>query len=96
MTLAFPRSTTPCSRDSSVGAKVTVAVTGLLLVAYTVAHMIGNLKVFSGQDSINAYAYFLKHDLGALIWVARAGLLAVFVLHLTLAVRLTKRSSAAR
>ena len=58
--------------------------------------MIGNLKVFSGPDSVNGYAHFLKHDLGLLLWLARAGLLAIFVLHLALAIRLTLRSKAAR
>jgi succinate dehydrogenase / fumarate reductase cytochrome b subunit len=58
--------------------------------------MIGNLKLFQGPDAINAYAYFLKHSLGALIWIARAGLLAIFVLHLSLAIRLMRRSRAAR
>ena len=82
--------------DSSVGAKILVALTGLGLVSFVVFHMIGNLKVFQGPDAINAYAYFLKHSLGALIWIARAGLLAIFVLHLALAIRLTLRSRAAR
>ena len=82
--------------DSTVGAKVLVALTGLGLVGFVVFHMIGNLKVFQGPDAINAYAYFLKHNLGALIWVARGGLLAIFALHLALAVRLQARSRAAR
>ena len=82
--------------DSSVGAKITVALTGLGLVGYTLAHLIGNLKVFSGPDSINGYAYFLKHDLGIILWLLRAGLLGIFVLHLTLAFRLMLRSRAAR
>jgi succinate dehydrogenase / fumarate reductase cytochrome b subunit len=82
--------------DSSVGAKILVALTGLALVTFTIVHMIGNLKVFQGPEAINKYAYFLKHDLGVLIWVARAGLLAVFVLHLGLAIRLKLRSAAAR
>ena len=82
--------------DSSVGAKITVALSGLGLVTFSIFHMIGNLKVFSGPDAINAYASFLKHDLGLLIWIARAGLLGIFVLHLTLAIRLALRSKAAR
>jgi succinate dehydrogenase / fumarate reductase, cytochrome b subunit len=82
--------------DSSVGAKITVALTGLGLVIFTIFHMIGNLKMFSGPDSVNAYAHFLKHDLGLLLWIARGGLLAIFVLHLTLAIRLSLRSKAAR
>lgn len=82
--------------NSSVGAKIVVALTGLSLVTFLVFHMIGNLKVFSGPDAINAYAYFLKHDLGALIWIARAGLLALFLLHLALAIRLKLKARAAR
>ncbi len=82
--------------DSTVGSKVLVALTGLGLVGFVVFHMIGNLKIFQGQDAINSYAYFLKHNLGALIWIARAGLLGIFLLHLTLAIRLTVRSRAAR
>ncbi len=82
--------------ESSVGSKILVALTGISLVGFAVIHMIGNLKVFQGPDAINAYAYFLKHSLGALIWIARAGLLGVFVLHLVLALRLQLRSRAAR
>lgn len=82
--------------DSSVGGKVLVGLTGLGLVGFVVFHMIGNLKLFQGPDAINGYAYFLKHDLGVLIWVARAGLLGLFILHLTLALRLTLRARAAR
>jgi succinate dehydrogenase / fumarate reductase, cytochrome b subunit len=82
--------------DSSVGAKILVALSGLGLTGFVVFHMIGNLKVFQGPQAINNYAYFLKHDLGALIWVARAGLLAIFLLHIVLAVRLKLRSVAAR
>lgn len=82
--------------DSSVGAKILVALTGTALTLFVVFHMIGNLKVLQGPDAINGYAYFLKHDLGALIWLARGGLLLAFVLHLALALRLKLRSVAAR
>jgi succinate dehydrogenase / fumarate reductase cytochrome b subunit len=58
--------------------------------------MIGNLKLFQGPEAINHYADFLKHDIGVLLWIARVGLLAIFVLHLSLAIRLKLRSSAAR
>lgn len=82
--------------DSSVGGKILVGLTGAGLVTFVVAHLIGNLKLFQGPDAINRYAYFLKHDLGVLIWIARTGLLAVFVLHLALAVRLQLKAKAAR
>lgn len=82
--------------DSSVGAKLTVGMTGALLVVFVVFHMIGNLKLFQGPEAINAYAYFLKHSLGVLLWIGRAGLLVLFVLHVVLAVRLKRRAVAAR
>ena len=81
--------------ESSVGSKVLVALTGTGLAAFVIFHMIGNLKLFQGPDAINSYAYFLKHNLGALIWVARGGLLAIFALHLALAIRLKRRAIAA-
>lgn len=82
--------------DSSVGAKILVALCGLGLVLFVIFHMIGNLKVFQGRDAVNGYAYFLKHDLGMMLWIARGGLLAIFILHIVLAVRLKLRSVAAR
>ena len=81
---------------SSVGQKMLVAITGASLVGFLFFHMLGNLKMFSGRESINAYAHFLKHDLGAIIWIARGGLLALFATHLFLAIRLKLRAKAAR
>ncbi|HKB02225.1 MAG TPA: succinate dehydrogenase cytochrome b subunit [Gemmataceae bacterium] len=83
---------------SSVGMKVTTAVTGILLTGFVIVHLIGNLKVLpalGGQEAINAYAKFLK-DLGPLLWIARGALLAVFVLHIYLGLTLAMRAGAAR
>jgi succinate dehydrogenase / fumarate reductase cytochrome b subunit len=81
---------------STVGQKVIVAATGLALTTFLIFHMIGNLKMFSGPDSINAYAYFLQHELGALLWVARGGLLTLFAAHIGLSLYLHAKSTAAR
>jgi succinate dehydrogenase / fumarate reductase, cytochrome b subunit len=81
---------------SSVGSKILVALTGAGLVTFVVFHLIGNLKLFQGREAINHYADFLKHDLGLLIWIARAGLLTIFVLHVALAIRLKRSAVAAR
>ncbi|WP_088259125.1 succinate dehydrogenase cytochrome b subunit [Fimbriiglobus ruber] len=93
---ASPTAWTGTYLGSSVGSKILVALTGLGLTTFVVFHMIGNLKMFAGRESINAYAYFLKHDLGALIWIARAGLLGIFAVHIWLALRLKARTAAAR
>ncbi len=80
---------------SSIGGKATMAVTGLLLFGFVVAHLLGNLQLLSGPDAINGYAKML-HDLGPLLWVARLGLLGVFVLHVVTGVRLARMNRAAR
>lgn len=80
---------------SSIGGKVTMAVTGLLLFGFVVSHLLGNLLLLRGPDKINAYAKWL-HDLGPLLWVMRIGLLVVFVLHVLTAIRLSKANKDAR
>ena len=83
---------------TSVGMKATTAVTGFLLTGFVIVHLIGNLQVLpvmGGRDAINSYARFLK-DLGPMLWIARGGLLAVFALHVYLALTLAMRASAAR
>lgn len=81
--------------DSSIGGKYLVAVTGLLLTGFVVFHMLGNLQVFLGRDAFNHYAQSLK-NLGPLLWVARGGLLTLFVVHVILALKLKKRGADAR
>lgn len=81
---------------STVGQKLLVGLTGILLVGFLVFHMAGNLKMFSGPEAMNEYAHFLKHSIGVWLWVARGGLLLLFMTHLFLALRLRLRAGAAR
>jgi succinate dehydrogenase / fumarate reductase cytochrome b subunit len=88
--------------NSSVGAKFAVAVTGLLLVGFVLAHMLGNIQVLIGlfdrelaRDLLNSYAEHLK-GLGPILWVFRIGLLLVLIVHLSLALRLFVRNREAR
>lgn len=81
--------------STSVGMKATTAITGFLLTGFVIVHLIGNLKVFAGPDAINGYAKFLK-DLGPGLWLARGALLAIFLVHLVLALTLAVRALAAR
>ena len=70
-----------------VGKKAVMAVTGLVLVGYVVAHMIGNLQIFLGPERINHYAELL-HSAGPLLWCARLVLLAAVGLHVITALQL--------
>jgi succinate dehydrogenase / fumarate reductase cytochrome b subunit len=80
---------------SSVGAKQIMAATGLGLLLFALFHMVGHLGMFSGRDAYNSYAHFLQ-TLGALKWLARAGLLALVAIHVAMAVVLVRGNLAAR
>jgi len=79
-----------------------MAVTGLVMLLYLVAHMLGNLKIFFGPGDFNGYAGWLR-TIGApvlhrtwFLWLVRAGLLASVVLHGVAAYQLSRRDLAAR
>ena len=55
---------------STIGRKIVMAVTGIVLTVYVVGHMAGNLLVFRGPDAINAYAHFLNRS-AVLLWAVR-------------------------
>ena len=59
---------------SSVGKKSVMAVTGVIFLLYVVAHMIGNLKIFFGQETFDAYSEHLR-SLGAEIFEKRESVL---------------------
>ncbi len=80
---------------SSLTSMYVMAVTGLILMLFVLVHMAGNLLIFSGRDSLNAYAYGLEEH-SALLWAARAVLLLVFVIHIATGVLLTLQSRAVR
>lgn len=83
--------------QSSIGKKLVVAVTGLAMVLFLAGHLTGNLLIYAGREAFNEYAEFLHNaGHGALIWVARIGLLVVVVLHVWATVLLTRENKAAR
>jgi len=80
---------------STVGKKIVMGVTGLVMIGFLLAHVTANLLSFQGPLKINAYSAFL-HSTGELLWVARGILLLSLVLHVVAAVQLTLLDRAAR
>jgi succinate dehydrogenase / fumarate reductase cytochrome b subunit len=80
---------------TSVGSKYVMALTGLGLILFVLGHMAGNLLIYRGKESLNAYAHALETS-PVLLWTARTGLLAIFVIHILLGIRLTRQNMAAR
>src|SRR5271169_3551364 len=81
--------------SSVIGKKVVMAVTGAVLILFVIMHMVGNLKIFSGQEEINAYSRFLREvgwpelGYGQLLWIVRSVLFVCVILHITAATQLT-------
>ncbi len=83
--------------ESSVGRKLVMAVTGIVLFGFVVGHMIGNLQVYLGPAALNHYAELLRElGHGGVIWVVRGVLLAAVGLHVWAAVTLALENRAAR
>ena len=72
-----------------------MAVTGLALVGFVIAHLLGNLQIFLGPEPLNRYGHFLQTT-PELVWPLRIGLLAMIVLHIVAAIALTRQNRAAR
>ncbi len=92
---------------SVIGKKVVVAVTGIILFAYVVGHMAGNLKSFLGTNAegvpeVDVYAHFLRtvgeplFGYGELLWIVRFFLLIAVVLHIVTVIHLTVVNRTAR
>ncbi|MEA3187097.1 MAG: succinate dehydrogenase / fumarate reductase, cytochrome b subunit [Chthoniobacter sp.] len=85
--------------QSSIGKKWIVALTGLVLIAYVLGHLVGNLQIFLPANEnvrqINQYGHFL-HSLGLGLWAVRIFLIACFVLHIFTTVQLAMQNRAAR
>jgi len=85
--LAFARST--------IGRKVIMAVTGLLLVGFVTGHVAGNLLVFKGPEALNGWSAFLKSSMPVL-WTVRLVLLAAVGLHIWAALTLIRLNQVSR
>ncbi len=87
---------------TSIGKKVIMAGSGLVLLLFVIGHMIGNLKAFLSAQELNTYAEFLRR-MGepifphtVLLWIVRVVVGAAFILHVYFAIDLSIRSRQAR
>jgi succinate dehydrogenase / fumarate reductase cytochrome b subunit len=93
---------TPSWVDNTVGKKMLMAVSGLILWGFVILHMLGNLKIYQGAAAFNHYAEWLRtvgaplFGRGQLLWLARVILLAAVAVHLVVAFQLVRKSWAAR
>ncbi len=87
---------------TTVGKKILMAVSGLILWGFVIGHMVGNLKVYQGPAAFNHYAEGLRtfgapfFGRGQLLWLARLTLLFAVGVHIVAAFQLVRKSRAAR
>jgi len=87
---------------STIGKKIVMAVTGLLMLAFVVVHMAGNLKIFFGEAEFDSYAHWLRtigepivHETWFL-WIQRTVLTVALVAHIWAAASLSRQDLKAR
>ena len=80
---------------STIGKKIAMAVSGILLVGFLVSHVVSNLTIFADPAHLDAWGRFLRST-GPLLWVARGGLIALAVIHIVAAIQLVGRDAEAR
>jgi succinate dehydrogenase / fumarate reductase cytochrome b subunit len=87
---------------SAVGKKYVMALTGIAIMGFVFAHMVGNLKMYMGAEEFNHYGEFLRELLVPILprtmalWLMRIGLIAAFALHIHSAYGLTRINQSAR
>ncbi len=81
--------------QTTVGKKVVMATTGLIMVLFLISHMISNVLIFSSPEHLDRYAAWLR-SLGPLLWAVRIILLVSLLLHIWAAWQLTRRAHGAR
>ncbi|MGY1639929.1 succinate dehydrogenase cytochrome b subunit [Geodermatophilus sp. SYSU D00703] len=96
------RRTPKAAKTSSVFKKIVMAISGIILVLYLIAHMIGNLKAFTGRESFNHYSEWIR-TIGepavpaqTTLWIIRVVLLVAVVAHIWAAISLWRQAKRAR
>jgi succinate dehydrogenase / fumarate reductase cytochrome b subunit len=103
--IAKPRRRAPWPVEfyrSAVGKKWSMALSGIILMGFVIAHLIGNLKLYLGRGEIDLYGEALRNMPGhllprtVLLWTIRIVLIAAFAVHIQAAVALTRMNQKAR
>ena len=87
---------------TAVGKKYAMAVSGIMMLGFVFAHMVGNLKMYLGPNDFNHYAEFLRELLVPILprtvalWLMRVGLIGAVLVHVHAAYSLTVMNRNAR
>ncbi|MBT3837838.1 MAG: succinate dehydrogenase cytochrome b subunit [Thiotrichales bacterium] len=78
---------------TSIGRKLVMALSGVVLLLFVVGHMVGNMTIYISPAAINGYSHWLQQN--ALLWPFRGFMLLMLALHLITALELARKNRAA-
>ena len=87
---------------TSIGKKIVVAITGVIMYGFVIGHMLGNLKAFGGATALDQYAEMLREigkaflGHGTFLWIARIVLIGAVIGHVTTVILLSRINSASQ
>ena len=87
---------------TTIGKKIVVAVTGVIMYGFIIGHMLGNLKAFAGATALDQYAEMLREigqaflGHGTFLWIARIVLLGAVIGHVTTVILLIRLNSSSQ
>lgn len=79
-TQELTRKSPPTFTTATIGKKILMAISGVIVIGFLIIHLLGNLQLFIGPEALNKYANTLQ-SLGAIKWSFRAFLLLFFLIH---------------
>jgi succinate dehydrogenase cytochrome b subunit len=81
--------------SSTLGKKISMAVTGIILFGFVVGHMLGNLQIYLGAERLNHYAELLQAN-RPFLWTFRSVMLFCVTVHIIAAIQVWLRNRASR
>jgi succinate dehydrogenase / fumarate reductase cytochrome b subunit len=81
--------------SDSIGRKVVMAISGLLMVLFVIGHLLGNLTIYLGASGLNSYAQHL-HELAPVVWATRIVMGAAVLFHIFISIVITRENTEAK
>ncbi len=75
---------------TSIGRKLMMALTGLVLLLFILGHLAGNMTIFFGAPILNSYAHWLQHSV--MLWPFRLVMLLLVGLHVVMGLELAREN----
>ncbi|QEP41967.1 succinate:quinone oxidoreductase [Ectothiorhodospiraceae bacterium BW-2] len=79
---------------TSIGKKLLMSLSGLVLILFIIGHAVGNLTIFVSANALNTYAHWLQEN--PLLWLIRFGMIAILMIHIALAVVVSRENRRSR